>query len=387
MVTNAVMPDQLGGLQRYVRELAAAIVACGVPVTVLAKRVAREAPRREQGEDGVEIHRFDVAARGNPLYAAMYPLASLTAVARSVAKTASVVHVHYPLQGIAPAVVGRPYMHTFHAPIHRELLPEHQDRYALPDALRGSMVAVARAGERLVARRAHASIVLTRYMRQELAHLSPTAARRAQTIPSGIDSEHFCPGPGTDHGFARDAHPLLFTARRLVPRTGVGELVRAMPDILARAPSARLAIAGDGPLAGEIRALIHDLGLENAVLVLGRVSEADLLGWYRAASLFVLPTQELEGFGISTIEALACGTPVVGTPVGGTPEILASIDSRLLARGHSPAELAAAVLEVVEPDGLLEDLAARVRRHVVPAMSWSAIADRHLEAYERMAHV
>ncbi|MDQ6776131.1 MAG: glycosyltransferase family 4 protein [Actinomycetota bacterium] len=385
MIVNAIMPDQLGGLQRYVRELAGAIVARGVPVTVLAKRVMPETPRYERADDGVELRRFDVPERSHPLYAAAYPLASLRAVARSISATDGTVHVHYPLQGAPAALLGVPYLHTFHAPIHRELLPEHRDRYALPGALRGSLVAVARAGERLVATRARATIVLTSYMRGQLADLSPAAAHRAQTIPSGIDGEHFSPGPGIDHPVAREGAPLLFTARRLVPRTGVSELVRAMPEIVAELPGARLAVAGDGPLAEEIRSLIRELSLAGSVFLLGRVSEADLVGWYRAANLFVLPTQELEGFGISTIEALACGTPVVGTPVGGTPEILAAIDPRLLAAGPSPSELAAAVLGVTRPEGVLGALASRVRARVIPAMSWPTIADRHLEVYERMA--
>jgi glycosyltransferase involved in cell wall biosynthesis len=386
MVTNAIMPDQLGGLQRYVRELAGAIVARGVPVTVLAKRLSPEAPRSERADDGVEIRRFDVPAREHPLYAATYPLASLRAVTRAVAATRAIVHIHYPLQGVPAALLGGPYVHTFHAPIHRELLTEHQERYFLPSALRGSLVAVARAGERLVAQRARATIALTSYMRDQLAELSPAAATRAELIPAGIDCEHFSPGPGIDHPAAANGGPLLFTARRLVPRTGVSELVRAMPEVVAELPGARLAIAGDGALAAEIRTLIDDLGLGGRVFLLGRVSEAELLGWYRAAKLFVLPTQALEGFGLSTIEALACGTPVVGTPVGGTPEILAEIDPRLLAAGPAPRDLAAAVLGVTRPEGVLEALASRVRARVTPMMAWPTIADRHLELYERMGH-
>jgi glycosyltransferase involved in cell wall biosynthesis len=130
----------------------------------------------------------------------------------------------------------------------------------------------------------------------------------------------------------------------------------------------------------------EQLSLSESVFLLGRVSEDDLLGWYRAATLFVLPTQELEGFGISTIEALACGTPVLGTPVGGTPEILAPIDPRLLAAGRSPRDLAAAILVLTKPEGLLAALAQEVRKYVVPAMTWPAIADRHLEIYERVGH-
>lgn len=384
MVTNAVMPEQLGGLQRYVRELAGAIAARDIPVTVLARRVA-DAPRRERTADGVEILRFDVPARGDRLYLATYPLASLRAVAGTVARGRGVVHVHYPLQGMAPALAGVPYVQTFHAPIHRELLPEHHGRYPLPGVLRRPLVAVARGGEALVARRAAATIVLTRYMRDRLAELSRAAALRAEVIPGGLDADRFSPGPGVEHPIARGADPLLFTARRLVPRTGVAELVRAMPEVVRALPQARLAIAGEGPLSCEVERLVAELSLTDVVFLLGRVSDRDLVRWYRAAALFVLPTQELEGFGISTIEALACGTPVVGTPVGGTPEILAPIDPRLLAGGRSARHLAAAILSVAQPPGRLPGLAHRVRGHVVPALAWPAIADRHLELYERVA--
>jgi glycosyltransferase involved in cell wall biosynthesis len=74
----------------------------------------------------------------------------------------------------------------------------------------------------------------------------------------------------------------------------------------------------------------------------------------------------------------------VGTPIGGTPEILRPIDERLVAPGASPRDIAAAILTIVTTDGLLASLTSRVRDHVVPSMSWSAIADRHMEVYERM---
>jgi glycosyltransferase involved in cell wall biosynthesis len=278
------------------------------------------------------------------------------------------------------------YVHTFHAPVHKELLPEHQERYRLPAAVRAPAIAAARAGEALVARQARDTIVLTRYMQHELSMLSPRAAGRAEVIPGGIDADRFCPGPGIVHEFAAGAVPLLFTARRLVPRTGVANLVRAMPAVLARLPGARLAIAGDGPLRADILGLVAELGLGRQVALLGRVSEDDLLGWYRAASLFVLPTQELEGFGISTIEALACGTPAIGTPIGATPEILASLEPRLLSRGGAPEDLADAIVTVCASPGLRAELAARVRAHVVPRLTWPAVAERHLEIYERAAH-
>jgi glycosyltransferase involved in cell wall biosynthesis len=384
MVTNAVMPDQLGGLQRYVRELAGAIAARGFPVTLLTKRVSDDLPAHEQFGDGVRIHRFETPGHSNPLYAVAYPFASLRAVTRAVSQRPGIVHVHYPLQGLAVAALGPPYVHTFHAPVYRELLPEHHDRYLLPPILRRPAVTSVRNGESFVARRARASIVLTEFTRSELALLAPQAARDATLIPAGLDSDFFRPGSPIDHELARTGDLLLLTARRLVPRTGVPELVRAMPAVLSRLPQVRLAIAGDGPLRGEIEDLIRELSLGDRVTLLGRVSDGELLGWYRAASLFVLPTQELEGFGMSTIEALACGTPALGTPAGGIPEVLGSLDARLIAPGVTADDIAAAILGVILPDGLLSSLADRARQHVVPRMSWSTIADRHLEFYERL---
>lgn len=383
MVTNAVVPDQLGGLQRYVRELSEAIAKHGVEVTILTKRTSPDLAPKESVGDGVSIQRFATPAREHPLYAALYPAASVGAVARVARRFQGTIHVHFPAQAAGVALTTGRYVHTFHAPIHKELLAEHQGRYALSDALRRPMVSVARAGESLVARRSSETIVLTRYMQRELAQLSQASAERATVIPGGIEADRFSPGAGIATAFALDARPLLFTARRLVPRTGVAELVRAMPRVLARIPDARLAVAGDGPLRAAITELVQELGLRGSVEMLGRVSDDDLISWYRAATLFVLPTQELEGFGTATIEALSCGTPTLGTPVGGTPEILAPIDRRLLARSACADDLADGIIELLETPDLLATLSRQVRKRVVPDMTWSAVAERHLEVYER----
>lgn len=382
MVSNAVAPDQLGGLQRYVRELAGAVTKQGVPVTIVAKSPGPDAPSRERFSDGVRIRRFPVPERTSPTYALRYPIASLWSVRRIIDGLPGLLHVHYPLQGLPVALGDRPYVHTFHAPVYRELLPERS--YQLPPSLHSPMIAAARRAEAVVARRAGATVVLSEYMRGELSLLAPESAHSAQLIPAGLDTDFFCPGAPTQDPLATRPGPLLFTARRMVPRTGVLELIEAMAAIVARIPDAKLAIAGDGRLRTAAEALIGSLSLQDSVFLLGRVSDEELRGWYRAASLFVLPTQELEGFGLSTVEALACGTPAVGTPAGGTPEVLGSLDPRLVAAGVAPADLAAVVLAVLGDEQLLGRVRSQARGHVTPAMSWSAIADQHLETYERV---
>ena len=147
-------------------------------------------------------------------------------------------------------LAGARYVHTFHAPIHMELLAEHRDRHLLPAPPRPALVTLARCGERVVARRAAATLVLSRYMQAELTPRSARAWGRAIVIPGGIDAECFCPGCPVSHAITARADPLLFTARRLVPRTGVSQLMQAMPALLLMLPGAQLAIAGDGPLRG-----------------------------------------------------------------------------------------------------------------------------------------
>jgi glycosyltransferase involved in cell wall biosynthesis len=188
--------------------------------------------------------------------------------------------------------------------------------------------------------------ILSEFSRSLLRSDHPTLADRAVRVPGGVDVEAFSPGEGQEAarrrlGLEADTK-LVLTVRRLVPRMGLEALLQAMA-VLQSGQTLNLAIVGSGPLEGELRGLSARLGIEERVRFAGRVSEAALPDWYRAADLFVLPTVAYEGFGMVTAEALACGTPVVGTPVGATPELLRPLDPRLLAAGTDPELLAEAI--------------------------------------------
>jgi len=130
---------------------------------------------------------------------------------------------------------------------------------------------------------------------------------------------------------------------------------------------------------------VERLGLEPAVRLLGRIGEEALVNWYRLATVSVMPTQSLEGFGLSTAESLACGTPVVATPLGGNLELLSSLNPALLASGSTPGDLSRAICRVVGAPGVLSDVRARARAHVHPSMSWDEIARCHVEHYAAAA--
>ena len=152
LVSNTVTPDKVGGLPRYVRELAAALVRMDCEVLVLAKRVSGRAPATETAPDGVTIIRHSVPSKANPLFAAFYPVSSARGVLAPVRQARG--HCHFAPTALPLALSGVPFLYTFHAPVWRELLDERQDSYRLPRALQRPVVAVVRASERLVVSRA-----------------------------------------------------------------------------------------------------------------------------------------------------------------------------------------------------------------------------------------
>lgn len=382
MVTNAVAPDKLGGLERYVRELAAGLTARGRPVTVIAKDVEGDLPHSELGDDGVKIIRYTAPAKSDPFFALKYPFTIAAGIEEAIAASGhdSLLHCHYAIAGLSAAIRGRPFLHTFHAPAYREIQSERFGSYVLPEIFASAAARAAAAAEGFVLRRASSTVVLSEFMRGELALLAPGAASSATLVPGGVDTSFFSPGKADKPG----GSPLLVTARRLTTRTGVINLVEAMPRVLAVLPNARLHVLGSGGAAAEIRALVDRLGLTEVVSLRGRVPEEDLLASYRAADLVVMPTLELEGFGLTTAEAMSCGTPVVGTPVGANPELIGLLSPSLLTRSSSPEDLADSVIAAYTSDSM--QVWRRLARAVVhPRMSWENVCDEYEALYDKLA--
>ena len=94
-----------------------------------------------------------------------------------------------------------------------------------------------------------------------------------------------------------------------MPYKGVDVLLRALAGV-----PASLVLVGDGPLRGSLESLARELGVQERVRFLGRVSDAERLDWYRRADVFVLPSvTRQEAFGMVQVEAMLCGRPVVST--------------------------------------------------------------------------
>lgn len=200
--------------------------------------------------------------------------------------------------------------------------------------------------ERAALKACRSILVVSGFMRDQLRKLHPSIPEdRLHLVPGAVDLERFTPGGTKAENRRRlgiaETGTLLVTVRRLVPRMGIENLIDAMPKILAKYPDVHLVVGGDGPLRKQLEYRAEELPIR----FLGYVPDDQLPALYRAADLFVLPTKELEGFGLVAIEALACGTPVVGTPVGAIPEVLGP---EALLPGTEPEAIAAGIVRFLE---------------------------------------
>lgn len=197
-------------------------------------------------------------------------------------------------------------------------------------------------------------IIMSKFMKQQLITSHMTPEYRIYTLPGAADTSRF--KPPADKRKARatirlaDSRTLLFTARNLVPRMGLENLIKAIAELGSQCDDTLLIIAGTGPLRPSLEQLVKSLNLTDKITLTGYLPDDLLPTYYQAADLVLMPTLALEGFGMVTVEALACGTPVLGTPIGATPEILGPIDKRLLTKGpdsHALAESLGQILQII----------------------------------------
>jgi protein-tyrosine-phosphatase len=177
---------------------------------------------------------------------------------------------------------------------------------------------------------------------------------------------------------------LIGTAGRLSPVKGHAGLLRAARIVLEQLPTARVAVAGDGPLAGELRASAVRLGIDRQCLWLG--ARSDVYDLMSAMDVFVLPSLH-EGIPMAVLEAMALGTPVVATNVGGIPEVIQHGTNGLLVPAGDDCALAEACLELAADPTRARALGAAARRTVEEAFSHERSGRDLVDAYRSIACV
>jgi glycosyltransferase involved in cell wall biosynthesis len=208
-------------------------------------------------------------------------------------------------------------------------------------------------------------------------------------IAPGVDGERFRPG---DKDAARRALGLpvglavAVTVRRLVPRMGLDVMVDAWPDVLSSLGSSALwLVVGDGPSRGALEARVVERGIAANVRFLGAVSDELLVTCFQAADLSVVPSVALEGFGLSVLESLACGTPVLTTDLAGLREAAGELGADWSVPAGDAGALADRLVAALGGQKALPTTAEC--RAYAERFSWEEVAKRHVMLFERVLAV
>ncbi len=199
---------------------------------------------------------------------------------------------------------------------------------------------------------------------------------QAQIVPNIVDLVRFRP---PQESRPRGAH--LVVVRNLEPIYDNATAVRALALLRQIHPQAHLTIAGTGPEAAALHALVTSLGLASAVRLVGRLDRDAVAALYRDADVALNPST-VDNMPNSILEAWASGVPVVSTNVGGVPFIVKDGTSALLVPPRDPQALAAAVGRLLENVRLAEALAGagvfEARRY-----SWQRVSAELAATYHK----
>lgn len=391
MVSDTTMPDHAGGSHRYVFELSKTLVSKGHKVSILVAAKG-ELPEKSLVE-GVTIYRYK-RWTSNKIFDALSYVLGANKMFRKLCKYEKfdILHFHWtlPSYGVCLSKESKKIkkVWTYHAPWPRELIFGLEK---LKSAYYGTFKKIignsANYIDKKVLLKTDHVHVLTEFIKKEVNDLHDVNLKKEiRIIPGGVYTEEFSNyATSIDRKKAKEMLNLdpnckyIFTLRRLDPRMGIENLIRAI-DILRNNYNLKhfkLLIGGKGPLLEHLKQTILDLNLEEYVQLLGFIPEEKVKLYYRAADLFVIPTEFLEGFGLVSVEAMASGTPVIGTPVGGIPEVISPFDPKLISDGIAPDELAKSIFE----NGLSDSYTDGQLMKYAQRYSWENVTNGLLEVY------
>jgi glycosyltransferase involved in cell wall biosynthesis len=367
-----------GGQNVHVAALATALVERGHDVVVYTRRDGPTPPRRVAMRPRLDVEHID-AGPAVPIAKDLL-LPHMGTFAHGLARAwaawrPDVVHAHFWMSGLASvqaaAQHGVPVVQTFHAlGVVKRRWQRDQD----------TSPARRLAIEREVACRADRVIATCSDEAAELKALGVPPGR-VDVVPCGVDVSLFRPTGEQNRSRSR---PRLLIVGRLVPRKGVEDAIRAV----ALVPGVDLVIVG-GPAADQLdadpevarlRRVVAECGLADRVVLTGHRAHDELPAIINASDL-LLAVPWYEPFGITVLEAMACGVPVVGSAVGGLLDTVVPGVTGLLVTQRDPAQIAAAIRLMLDDEPRRAAMGRAGADRVRELYTWERVATQTEQSY------
>jgi phosphatidylinositol alpha-mannosyltransferase len=367
LVTEYYYPH-LGGVTEHVYNLAKILNAAGHPTIVVTPHMSQPAGA-EPEEDASFVRRIGTSR-------VIYSAGSFARVTTGFGlrrqlralfrdERIEIVHVHGGLNPVLGLVAPEaahdldiPVVATFHSwfrrsalcHIFRRQLQQRLDRHAAVIAVSEPVI------------EAHA-----RYFSADW-----------EIIPNGVDTSFFRPGPQPLRSLP-DRRPELLFLGRLDPRNGLDTLLEAMPAVLNQLPNVHLTVAGDGPLRRMYERMARPVGPQ--VTFVGQVN-GNRPFYYSRAALYLCPTTKAS-FGITLLEAMACGTPMAVSDIIGFRELVAGGDEAALVPKDDPSAWATAIIHLLGDEGRRKTMSSAGRTKA-ELFAWPRVAGQVTAVYRRV---
>lgn len=373
-----------GGMNVYVRELAAALARAGVGCDVYTRASSSEQRAVVDVEPGLRVHHVaagplaPVAKEELPTLVDEFTEGVLTRIAQGY--EADAVHANYWLSGLAGHVVkhqlGLPLVSTFHTLARVKAEGDTEPRRRAE-------------AEALVMGCSDAVLASCSVEAHQIADLYGADPDRIETVAPGVDHAFFSPGHRPQArralGIGLDGPMLLFVGR-IQPLKGLAVAVQALAELHGSGhPDPFLVVVG-GPSGPDghaevqrVAGLARALGVGDRLLWVAPQPHELLSTYYRAADVCLVPSRS-ESFGLVALEAAACGTPVVAAAVGGLRTLVDHGRTGFLVEGRDPVAFAAYAGKLLDDPLLALELsiaaADRARGY-----TWSVAAARLRSLY------
>ena len=360
-VADAMFQEKPGGSRRVSIELAKRLSFKGHKVTFLVPKISSELKKTEILE-GIRIIRYSFST--NLFLSVVSKILNCHLAFRCLLKEEEFdlvcIHFSYSALGILLFTKTKrlPIVRFFHGPWADEHREEMKSRFSTASGhiqklllrIRQWLVyRVMYSIEKFCLDRSNKVAVLSEFSKNLLINGYNVPNGKIKVISGGVDTQRFTLVSDKEAIKKRLALPknkiILLTIRRLTPRMGLENLIEAMSYVVQQRKDVLLVIGGTGFLQERLECLVDRYSLRENVQFRGFIPEEQLPLYYQAADVFLLPTMALEGFGIIILEALACGTPVLGTPVGAISEVLSRLDQSLLFKDTKPISMAEGTLD------------------------------------------
>ena len=382
-------PD-IGGQCVYVRELSEHLAKAGHEVRIYTRDRGEGKPTTEEYAQSASVHRIPCGPAGFIPKEELRPyLEEFTACVRKDLRGDEILHSHYWDGGyvVHSLGLGSPWFHTTHS-------------IGKLKAEAVSASAAHRFDERIrvetdVYQGCDRVVALTPMERQQIHELYGVPEHRIVVIPPGVNTETF--SPLADRGAVRrklgwpEDAVVVFTLGRLDERKGFDLFLRAVAAARAMHKGSNVLFvmsAGDGSELERVEheklsRIVEEEQLGDVLRWLCVLPEEELPLYYGAADVFVLPSR-YEPFGIVMLEAMACELPVIATNVGGPATVIEPERTGLLIDPTDTEAFAAAIASLIDSPESRRDYGAGARLAAAEGYGWSAIANRHIAAYEEV---